>query len=49
MVIIRVDNHCGWGQNLKILYKSSINKNSEEYIEIIIGSSSEFIKIINMI
>ena len=49
LVIIRVDNHCGWGQNLKILYKSSINKNSEEYIEIIIGPSSEFIKIINII
>lgn len=54
MIIIRTDNSSGWGQNLQILYKNknntnnNINKIDDDYIELTVGSSSEFVKIINL-
>ena len=52
--MIRTDSNNGWGQNLRVLYHNIVqNKNNHEinyndYKEIIIGPSEEFIKIINM-
>ena len=54
LIVIRTDSNNGWGQNLRVLYHNIVqNKNNHEinyndYKEIIIGPSEEFIKIINM-
>lgn len=47
IVIIRIDQCNGWGQNLQLLYKNN-SEEEKEFTKINIGPSLEFIKIINI-